>query len=388
MALLIVPLLLEVALLIVPLLLLRGGLHALHRRVLRWPCGSRDRLLSGLHRLMVREGGDASDLAPHHGALEGLHLHRRRADQQTVNLLDGQLRGLLRLVVHEAVAARVAGATCDLAGRDVAEQAEAGVQRLVVDLAVQVLHEHAAGAREDAILRGLGARRGLGVLALLGAIVGALEASELVARQSRRDGRIAATVREQSSTALLRDCPKLGAQDPILGALGFVLHGAGLVLLGAELAEALAFALALVRHQLVELAAGVLAVSVLAAMVASTVEHIALGAVLAAGLAAASLTLALALAQGLEVRDLLLERPHLRRLAGRGVVAVGLGQLVHDRVAAGVLLRAAGDCSGLKRAPGVLHLALDPVHLLAVGVELRAAHQRAQQVSGHELLQS
>ena len=57
------------------------------------------------------------------------------------HLLNGELRGLVELVVHEAVALGLAsGVQGDLAAQDGAEGGEGVVQRLVVDGLVQVLH--------------------------------------------------------------------------------------------------------------------------------------------------------------------------------------------------------------------------------------------------------
>merc|ERR1719327_385596 len=78
---------------------------------------------------------------------EGVDFHGLVADLHAVHALDGLLRGLLRLVVHEAVSARFAARVGrHLAGEDVAEEAEGVVQRLVVDVPVQVLHEDVAHA--------------------------------------------------------------------------------------------------------------------------------------------------------------------------------------------------------------------------------------------------
>jgi hypothetical protein len=60
------------------------------------------------------------------------------------HLVDGLLGGLVGLVVHKAVALRLAGGVQgDLARQDVAEGGEGVVQRLVVDVLVQVLRTDA-----------------------------------------------------------------------------------------------------------------------------------------------------------------------------------------------------------------------------------------------------
>lgn len=67
------------------------------------------------------------------------------------HLLDGELRRLLGLIVHEAVALGVGrGVGRDLARQDQAKLAEGVVQRLVVDRLVEVLDEDVP----DAGLRG------------------------------------------------------------------------------------------------------------------------------------------------------------------------------------------------------------------------------------------
>mmetsp|Transcript_12032 Transcript_12032/g.26218 ORF Transcript_12032/g.26218 Transcript_12032/m.26218 type:complete len:566 (+) Transcript_12032:483-2180(+) len=91
----------------------------------------------------VGEGGGVALIA----LQEVLNLHGLVADLHAVHALDGLLRSLLGLVVHEAIASRltvdVAG---HLAGEDVSKQAEGVVEGLVVDVAVQVLHEDVAHA--------------------------------------------------------------------------------------------------------------------------------------------------------------------------------------------------------------------------------------------------
>mmetsp|Transcript_69691 Transcript_69691/g.199741 ORF Transcript_69691/g.199741 Transcript_69691/m.199741 type:complete len:218 (-) Transcript_69691:37-690(-) len=74
-----------------------------------------------------------------------MHLNGLVSDLHAVDALDGLLGGLLRLVVHEAVATRLACHVAgDLARQDVSEQAEGVVEGLVVDVAVQVFHEDVA----------------------------------------------------------------------------------------------------------------------------------------------------------------------------------------------------------------------------------------------------
>merc|ERR1719487_1918914 len=71
-----------------------------------------------------------------------LHAHSFLADLHIIHALDRLLRRVLRLEVHEPVTLRLASLiTSDLAGEDVAEEAERIVEGLVVDLGVQVLHE-------------------------------------------------------------------------------------------------------------------------------------------------------------------------------------------------------------------------------------------------------
>merc|ERR1719316_868502 len=73
---------------------------------------------------------------------ERAHLHGLLPDLHAVHALDGLLRRVLGLEVHEPVALRLAVLVGrDLAGQDVAEQAERVVQGLVVDVRVEVLHE-------------------------------------------------------------------------------------------------------------------------------------------------------------------------------------------------------------------------------------------------------
>merc|ERR1719316_1492627 len=73
---------------------------------------------------------------------EGRHLDGLLADLHPVHALDGLLRRVLGLEVHEPVALGLAVLIGrDLAGQDVAEQAERVVQGLVVDVRVEVLHE-------------------------------------------------------------------------------------------------------------------------------------------------------------------------------------------------------------------------------------------------------
>mmetsp|Transcript_12031 Transcript_12031/g.26212 ORF Transcript_12031/g.26212 Transcript_12031/m.26212 type:complete len:686 (+) Transcript_12031:238-2295(+) len=78
---------------------------------------------------------------------EALNFDCLLADLHAIDTLDGLLGGFLGLVVHEAIASRltvdVAG---HLAGEDVSKQAEGVVEGLVVDVAVQVLHEDVAHA--------------------------------------------------------------------------------------------------------------------------------------------------------------------------------------------------------------------------------------------------
>ena len=69
-------------------------------------------------------------------------------EEHAVDALDGGPSGLGRVVVDEAVPERVALAVDgDLARQDVAERGERVVERLVVDVLVEVLDEDVAGAR-------------------------------------------------------------------------------------------------------------------------------------------------------------------------------------------------------------------------------------------------
>ena len=111
----------------------------------------------------------------------------------------------------------------------------------------------------------------------------------------------------------------------------------------------------------------------------------------------AQLALALALGEGLQrARDrrhaipvscarALLQAPD--QGIGRGLVAaarVGAHRPHHVHV---LLLLEAGQCAGLACATRVLHLAPNPMELLGVGVELRAAHEDVEQVERHQLFE-
>merc|ERR1719316_2635395 len=90
--------------------------------------------------VQVREDLHLVVAVPHLDELADLH--RLLADLHAVHALDGLLRRVLGLEVHEPVALRLAVLVGrDLAGQDVAEQAERVVQGLVVDVRVEVLHE-------------------------------------------------------------------------------------------------------------------------------------------------------------------------------------------------------------------------------------------------------
>merc|ERR1719428_1803794 len=85
-----------------------------------------------------------------------LHVHGHRnhavANLHIVDARDGRLRSLLRLKMHESVPSRFTLLIRrDLAGQDVPEEAEGVVERLVVDLLVQALHED---VRDPRLARG------------------------------------------------------------------------------------------------------------------------------------------------------------------------------------------------------------------------------------------
>mmetsp|Transcript_13603 Transcript_13603/g.26988 ORF Transcript_13603/g.26988 Transcript_13603/m.26988 type:complete len:361 (-) Transcript_13603:152-1234(-) len=80
--------------------------------------------------------------------LERAHIHGLGSDLHAVDTLHSGLSGFLAFVVHEAIPERLSlSIRCDLAGKDVAEKRERVIQRFVVDVLVQVLHEDIASAR-------------------------------------------------------------------------------------------------------------------------------------------------------------------------------------------------------------------------------------------------
>ena len=103
-----------------------------------------DALVQVLDVHVVERGRPAAALA---AALEGSDVHLLVVHQHAVHLADGALRRFRGVELHEAVPLALAlGIRRHLGGDDVAELREGVVQRLVVDVLVEVLDEDVADA--------------------------------------------------------------------------------------------------------------------------------------------------------------------------------------------------------------------------------------------------